>query len=438
MNSNIEIRAIKKIFFVLFVLCVCKVFAYAQSDVYLSLSAIGKRSDIAIETFVSGDRSLETLKASRLLQEIVENDLILSRYFNIIKGDPEVKMTFKNRLVFWDQKGATALLTATVKLEKNMLTIIPKLYDVITGEVIWQHSYSIEVTDYRLLAHEVSDEVVRRFTGEDGIARSKIVFINNSTRFKELYVIDYDGHNLRRLTKDNKLNVLPKWAPSGEQVIYTSYLYDNPDLFSLDLIKNRRSVISKYQGLNAAGAYSPDGERIALTLSRGRFPNLFLINRTGEILRRMTDGTYIDTSPSFAPNGQEIVFISDRPGYPQLYIMNVDGGNIRRLTTNGHCDSPAWSPRGDKIVFTMRQPRGNYDLYVYDLPTSKITKITNNQRNNENPTWSPDGRFVTFASSRSGKSEIYIMAIDGSGTRKLAEIPGSSYSPAWSPVLKRR
>lgn len=415
-----------------FIFSVC---AYAQGDVYLSLSATGKRSDIAIESFGSPYKTTEDIKYAQLLKEVVENDLILCRYFNVIVGDPAGNTSFEGRMLFWEKKGASVLITGSVRVKLDQITFDVKLYDVVTNEIIWKHTYRNDAVNYRLLAHEVSDEIVRRFTGENGVARSKIAFINNSTRFKELYLIDYDGHNLRRLTKDNKLNILPKWSPDGEQIIYTSYLYNNPDLFSLNIVKNRRSIVSKYQGLNAAGAFSPDGRRILLTLSRGRYPNLYLISSTGEIIRRMTDGSYIDTSPSFAPNGQEIVFISDRPGYPQLYIMNIDGGNLRRLTTQGFCDSPAWSPRGDKIVFTMRQPKGNYDLYVYDLPTSKITKLTNNQRNNENPSWSPDGRFVVFASNRSGRSEVYIMAIDGSGTRKLAEIPASSFTPSWSPNL---
>jgi TolB protein len=435
LNLNLD-EAFKKVLFFAFIFCCAVSFAYAQGDVYLSLSATGKRSDIAIESFFSPNKQQDDIKYAQLLKEIVQNDLILCRYFNVVIGDPEANAPLDTKLVFWEKKGAAVLLNASVKtLKPEQISVDVKLYDVVSGEIILKQNFRNESVNYRYLAHEISDEIVKRFTGEIGVACSRIAFINNSTRFKELYLIDYDGYNLRRLTKDKKLNILPRWSPDGEQIIYTSYLYNNPDLFSLNVVKNRRSIISKYQGLNAAGAFSPDGKKILLTLSRGKYPNLYLISPTGEILRRMTDGSYIDTSPSFAPNGQEIVFISDRPGYPQLYIMNIDGGNLRRLTTSGFCDSPAWSPRGDKIVFTMRQQKGNYDLFVYDLPSSKITRLTNNQRNNENPSWSPDGRFLAFSSTRSGRSEIYVMAIDGSGTRKLAELPESSYTPAWSPNL---
>ncbi|MCL2389169.1 MAG: Tol-Pal system beta propeller repeat protein TolB, partial [Elusimicrobia bacterium] len=223
--------------------------------------------------------------------------------------------------------------------------------------------------------------------------------------------------------------------PDGRQILFTSYLHGNPDLFVLDLARQRRHAVSQFQGLNSAGTFSPDGQSILLTLSRGAHPNLFLINTQGEILRRLTEGRAIATSPTFAPNGREFAFISDRGGNPQIWLMSIEGGNLRRLDIPQSTASPAWSPRGDKIAFAMRGPRGTFDIAVYELQTSRIIRLTNNARSNVNPTWSPDGRFLVFSSNRTGRWELYIMAIDGSGTRKLAEIPGNSFTPAWSPYL---
>jgi TolB protein len=427
----------KKLFFIfslLFLFC----FANAQSDIYLSLSSLGKKFSIGIEPFLPAGKNPESSKYASAIRGVIENDLILSRYFNVIMGNFTGK-NLDDKISAWEEYGASVLFTASVEVENkgSHINVQIKMYDTVSKKLIWETVYRSQNKDaFRDIAHEISNEIVRRFTGEEGIALSKIAFVNNGTRFKELYVIDYDGHNLRRLTRDARLNLLPKWSPDGDQIIYTSYLFNNPDLFSINIVDNKRAVVSKYQGLNSAGTFSPNGQTILLTLSRGLFPNLYLLDKNGRLVQRMTEGAFIDTSPSFAPNGKEIVFISDRIGYPQMYIMNVEGRNIRRLPTNGHCDSPAWSPRGDKIAFTMRQKKGRFDLYVYDLKSSKITRLTNGQGDNENPVWSPDGRFLAFSSSRGGRWEIYVMAIDGSGTRKVAEIQGNSYTPAWSPNIK--
>ncbi|MDR2772699.1 MAG: hypothetical protein LBB93_04450 [Elusimicrobiota bacterium] len=430
----------KKLFFIFIVLFLSSFSNAQQSDIYLSLSSSGKKFSIGIEPFSYVGRNTENAKYGSAIKAVIENDLILSRYFNVIV-DNISNSNFEAKLSSWDERGASVLFTASIEVsgkgERTRINVRVKMYDTTSKKIVWEDVFHRDnKSDFRYIGHEISNEIVRRFTGEEGVALSKIAFVNNGTRFKELYVIDYDGHNLKRLTRDAKLNLLPKWSPEGDQIIYTSYLFNNPDLFSINMVNNKRSVVSKYQGLNSAGTFSPNGKTILLTLSRGLFPNLYLIDKNGRLVQQMTKGSYIDTSPSFAPNGQEIVFISDRSGIPQMYIMNMDGGNARRLPTDGHCDSPAWSPRGDKIAFTMRQGRGHFDLYVYDLRSTRITRLTNSQGNNENPVWSPDGRFLAFASSRRGRWEIYIMAIDGSGTRKLAEISGNSYTPSWSANIK--
>jgi TolB protein len=437
LNLNTKIKIIKKILFLFYIVLYLSSVIYAQDDIYLSLSVSDKRSNIAIENFNAISENDNIIKITKILQTIIEDDLVFSKYFNITQSVYEnFSVSFEEKLVFLNNKGISALITAEViDSNGNNLILDIKMFDVITGEIIWKHKYERKLENYRYMAHEASDEIVKKFTGEIGIARSKVAFVNDSTGFKEIYIVDYDGYNLCKLTKNKKINILPKWSPNGEQIIYTSYIYNNPDLFVLNIVKNKCDIVSKYQGLNVTGSFSPDGKKILLTLSRDKYPNLYLINMSGEIIHRMTNNSCIDTSPSFAPNGREVVFISDRPGYPQLYIMNIEGGNVKRIITNGPCDSPSWSPCGDKIVFTMRQSGGNYDLCIYDISTSKIMKLTNNQKNNENPSWSPDGRFIVFCSNRLGKGEIYIMAIDCSVIRKLTEISGTSYTPSWSPVL---
>ncbi|MDR2676432.1 MAG: Tol-Pal system beta propeller repeat protein TolB [Endomicrobium sp.] len=430
----------KKFFIFFYIILHLSTYVYAQSDIYLSLVATNacKKLSIIIGDFTAIDKNENTIKTINILRDIIKSDLIHSRYFNVTEKKDISVNSFKEKLLSYEYEKTSVFIIADIAHDiNNNLIINIKILDI-TGKVIWECKYIRELTDYRYMCHEASDEIIKILTGEIGIARSKIAFVSNSTGFKEIYVVDYDGYNLRRLTKDNKINILPRWSPDGRCIIYTSYLHNNPDLFVLDIVKNRRLIVSKYQGLNVAGSFSPDGKKILLTLSKGNYPNLYLINTSGEIIRRITNNFCIDTSPSFSPNGQEIVFISDRTGYPQLYIMNLEGGNIRRLTTSGFCDSPSWSPCGDKIAFTMKQQKcNNYDLYIYDLPTAKILKLTNNQKNNENPSFSPDGRFITFYSNRSGKGEIYVISVDGLNTRKLTELSGASYTPSWSPVLMK-
>ena len=427
----------KNISLTLLVFCFCLLFSpsYAENDVYLSLSGTANRASIGLSEFVPVNGFFEEMNLSREFKDTLEADLILSRHFNVAVANSSYKFDLDSQFAYWMDKGVSVLVTGSISIvDQTKLIVGVKLYDIESQQLIWEDRYGGSVKNYRYVAHKINDEIVKRFTGEEGIACSKIAFINNSTKFKEIYVVDYDGYNLRRLTKDNRLNVLPKWVPNKPQLIYTSYLYNNPDLFILDIAKNKRKALSTIQGLNSPTSCSPDRKTLVATLSRGVYPNLYLLDNKGAVVRRLTEGKYIDTSPSFSPSGKEIVFISDRAGYPQIYIMDIDGANLRRLSTKGNCDSPTWSPKGDKIAFTMKYD-SNYDIFLYDLPKQKIIRLTENQKNNENPTWSQDGRFIAFASNRSGRSEIYVMGIDGTGVRKLVETRGESFTPSWSQGL---
>lgn len=432
--SSVKLNTKKIIGISLLLLFVFQFSHSAETEVFLSLSNTGSKSRIGLSDFTPVNASMEEMGMSRDLKAVLENDLILSRHFNVATANTSYKFDVDSQFSFWEDKNISILIMGEVAItEQTKLTVVAKLYDFKSREFIWSKKYAGNLNSYRYIAHQIHDEIIKNIVGEDGIACSKITFVNNTTKFKEIYVIDYDGYNLRRLTKDNSINILPKWVPGKNSLIYTSYLYGNPDLFLIDLSSNKRRTVSTIQGLNSPTAFAPDGKTMAATLSRGEYPNLYLLTSDGVVQRRLTQGKYIDTSPCFSPSGREIAFISDRAGYPQIYIMDIDGVNLRRLATKGNCDTPAWSPKGDKIAFTMKIDN-TYDIFIYDLPKSQVIRLTERQGDNENPTWSQDGRFIAFSSTRSGKGEIYIMGLDGY-TRKLVEMQGGSFMPSWSSGL---
>jgi len=392
----------------------------------------GQRTNIGVAGFAPKNATIDEAKLGRQIQNVVRADMLYSRYFDILSDGP--LYTGKDEeLKDWQDRGAAALICGSIRVDGETIFLNAQIYDIDSKSVIWDKTLSDNIRNWRKLAHLVNDEIVLRFTGERGIAHTKIVFSNDLTGHKELYTIDYDGASSERLTSDHSINILPKWSGDGKEILYTTFRFGNPDLYAIKSNGSQVRSVSTRQGLNTAAVFSPDCSQIALTISNGKNPNLYLLNRDGSLIKQLTFGRAIQTSPSFAPNGREIVYVSDKSGFPQLYIMGLDGANERKLPTDGYCDSPCWSPRGDKIVFSQRQGRDNYDIYIYDLSSTRISRLTQDQGTNENPVWSPDGRFIVFSSTRSGSKELYIIAADGSGARKLTDQAGNSATPSWSP-----
>jgi TolB protein len=423
----VKARLVNKL--ILFFIAISFTELISQEEVYLKIQSEGfKKINLVTAPFRAEWRADLTQE----VREVVINDLTLSGFFQIVD---ETKIAVAS--VSDDPKDdilSGAQIQATVKFQNDELQISAQLSELPGKRKIFNKSFNARAQRLRSLAHQVSDEIVYYLIGEKGIASTKIAFVTEKGKAKEIAVIDYDGYDFQQLTFSNSLNVSPRWSPEGDKIAFTSYIMENPDLLILPLSDKKAYRLSNQQGLNTAPAWSPDGKRIALTLSKDGNPEIYVMEIKGGKTRRLTNHLAIDSSPAWSPDQREIVFTSDRSGSPQLYLMDSEGGNVRRLTFEGsYNDSPAWSPRGDRIAFVSRD-EGRFHIYTINLNGEELVKLTDGAGNNENPCWSPDGLRLAFASSREGRWDIYIMNWDGSQSRKLTRNGGVT-SPSWSPRL---
>lgn len=410
----------------------CHTSGLFATELYLQIQR-GEKLMIGLPDFRAKNSSETEKESAEELKNVTRSDLLFSRIFNLIEEGPlplEGKIDFES----WGKNGADVLITANVSSkEPDKIQMIASVYEIAAQKPIFQKMYSSNPENSSRIAHEFVADLLYRFTGQRGLSATKISFSNNSTGNKEVYLVDFDGTNLKRITEDNSLAMLPRWSPDGKEIIYTSYKRHNPDLYIYSLENGTNQVFSSRKGLNSSASFSPDGKVLAATLSHEGYPNLYLLNRKGEILSRLTQGKFADTSASFSPDGKRIIFVSDRPGWPQIYVIDTDGSNLKRLSDSGYCDSPIWSPQGDKIAYSRGTNKGNHDIVIHDLISGEILQITNNQGSNENPSFSPDGQYLVFSSNRNKKREIYVSTLDGTAQKKLMEMAGDSFTPSWGP-----
>lgn len=410
------------------------VFAYSQSDVYIGLTSRLKPQNkikIAINKFKPYRAEIKNdAVVADTLEEIVRADLLFSRYFEIDERNiekPDFDILYK--------QGVDYLLDCRAAYNDDGWMLKASVTDIQTEKVIARKYYKGKSNSIRRGGHVLSDYLVWKLTGKQGIAKTRIAFANDSTKKKEIYVADYDGGNLVRLTNDGSIALLPKWSPDGNKIYYTTYKNKNPDLYEINLVDKTSKPVSSSRGINLPGGISPDGGKMVLTLSRGQDPNIYLLNFISNRLKKLTHRSSIESSASFSPDGRFITFISDRSGNPQVHIMELRTGKIEKLTRFNWCDSPRWSPRGEWIVFAGRIDKSdlNMDIFLVDITGLRIRRLTKDAGSNEDPSWSPDGRFIAFTSNRNGTRQIFVMDSDGSASHLISRIGGNSYTPGWSP-----
>ncbi len=263
----------------------------------------------------------------------------------------------------------------------------------------------------------------------------------DSTRggaYRDLYTMNVDGSDVKRLTQGDANSIAGPWSPDGQQIVYTAFGLTNSYIAVIDADGAGQAALDQVQGSDEGfPAWSPDGAQIAFTSRRDGNNEVYLMNADGTKPVRLTNEPGDDFAPGWSPDGSKIVFVSDRDqtaGVTDLYIMNADGGGVTRLTKDAAIDySPAWSPDGKIIAYRSDQD-GNSDIYVINVDGSNRRKLTDNPAYDWSPAWSPDGKMIAFQTNRDGNFEIYLMKADGSDPVNLTNDPGDDQMPFWQPA----
>lgn len=157
----------------------------------------------------------------------------------------------------------------------------------------------------------------------------------------ELWTMDIDGSNAKRFGCIDGQG--PDWSPDGKRIVYFHYREGLGDIWLIDADGKNRKRLTNHPAEDWWPKWSPDGKYIAFQSRRDGNHEIYVMNDNGTDLRRLTINGADDEEPSWSPDGLKIVFSSLRDGHYELYTMNSDGTEQKRLTnSNGHSINPDW------------------------------------------------------------------------------------------------
>ena len=379
------------------------------------------------------------------ISRVVAADLTGTGLFREISSDAFISRvsSFEAPVQFADWKAinADALITGAVNVSGKNLTVRFRVWDVFSGQELGNGLQLAGTTEgWRRMAHKVADQVYSRITGEGGYFDSRVAFVSESgpknQRLKRLAIMDYDGANVQYMTDSAAIVLAPRFSPTGDRLLYTSYESGSPRIYVLDVGRVKRQELKTQDGtMSFSPRFSPDGRSIVYSLIQGGNTDLWKMDLASGQSTRLTNTPAIETAPSYSPDGSRIVFESDRSGTPQLYVMPANGGEATRISFgSGRYGTPVWSPRGDLIAFT-KQNQGRFHIGVMRTDGSEERLLTASFLD-EGPTWSPNGRVIMFTretQGASGRASLYSVDISGRNLRPVRTPDGGS-DPSWGPL----
>ncbi len=184
---------------------------------------------------------------------------------------------------------------------------------------------------------------------------------------EDIWLVDADGKNQRRLTADAGEKGPPSWSPDGSKLLFWR-LSPSPALKTELFVVNAATGAVVLRTTDRGGAWSPDGSRIAVLSASG----IDVVSADGSGRRTVAGG---GSDPQWSPDGTKIAFYRTHCvlGFKGLcatilaasYVVPAAGGAETRLTgplgggagsqvdgfPNGYDGKPTWWPNGSRLFF---------------------------------------------------------------------------------------
>jgi Tol biopolymer transport system component len=329
-------------------------------------------------------------------------------------------------------------------------------------------------------------------TAGEARLESTIVFSSSrdnpiqSFNVAEIYLINRDGTNPRRLTQNDAGDGLAALSPDGKKIVFDSNRnraqgepINTSDLILMNPDGTEQTLLTR----GSSATWSPDSTYIAFHASASGTglpvlgtagaatsdSDIFVAN-VDDLLTGVEGRTNVTNSPDkieddpdWSADAHQIAFTSrdatdpnqSNPLSAEIYVLSVDqtgrplvdesGVQVppQRLTYNNYEERGAsWSPDGTRIVYACRvgAPLPNtvvptFEICVINADGSNQVQLTNNNVQDLTPTWSPDGQHIVFHRFlAANNAELFVMSEDGTGVTQITDTPGNNLLANWGEI----
>lgn len=143
------------------------------------------------------------------------------------------------------------------------------------------------------------------------------------------------------------------------------------EIYIMDADGSNQKRLTDWPGYDGGPFFSPDGQRIIWRHfdEGGMLADVYTMKLDGSDRRRLTDFGAMSWGPYYHPSGEYVLFASNKLGFTNFEVYMVDSGGekepVRITFTDGFDGLPVFSPDGKTLVWTSgRTPGGESQLFT--------------------------------------------------------------------------
>lgn len=275
----------------------------------------------------------------------------------------------------------------------------------------------------------------------------KVYFNSNRTGDNEIYAMDANGMNIVNLSKSpDYQDMMAAVSPDGEKIVFMrgdTYDFSRYELWVMDNDGANQRRLTYNDAADGHADFAPDSRRIVFASWRDGNEEIYIMDIETGNTRRLTDNPASDNDPDWSPDGATIAFKSTMaysdgtddefldPDY-EIFTMDTLGNNLMRITNDSLSDhDPDFSPDGTKLAFLRVHEDMTNDVWIMNADGTGQQNLSNTG-NNWYTSFSTDGAHIMFCSSRDENTDIYVMNVDGTEQIRVTQGLFTDEFPAWS------
>ena len=184
---------------------------------------------------------------------------------------------------------------------------------------------------------------------------------NKNKENLDIYIINLNGEELRRLTQNNWVDEQPSWANNGQWIFFVSNKTGASNLYTMRSDGSNKIAITNNSDYNAYWPLlSNDGLKLLYTIEE------------------------------ITNEGNSKIIVRD-------FLSGEELGLTNSTYVSGRFNRAIWDKAGKKaLLVSSSKESENMEISLFDTKYYKITKITNNNHNEYFPHWRKDKDFETF------------------------------------------